>query len=149
MAAVWLDVARCTGCGACVEVCPTGALTLVEGRACLDDALCRGCEACIQACPVGALQAVLEIEAVPVAPRVPEYAPSSVPVSSPRASLVATVVAAGTQLAVQAAPLVLQAVGHLLLRPRGMSAGLGRALTLTGGLLGGGRQTRYRQRGGW
>ena len=154
MAAVWLDVARCTGCGACVEVCPTGALTLVGGKACLDDALCRGCEACIQACPVGALQAVLEIEAVPVAPRVPEYAPSSFPAApsvpaSPRASLLATVVAAGTHLAVQAAPLVLQAVGHLLLRPRGMSSGVGRVLTSTSRVVSGGRQTRHRQRGGW
>lgn len=160
MAAIWLDVTRCTGCGACVEVCPTGALTLVEGKAHLDDALCRGCEACIQACPVGALQAVLEIEAVPVAPRVPEYAPPSFPaapsfpmapsaLASPRASLLATVVAAGAHLAVQAAPLILQAVGQLLLRPRGMSAGVGRALTITSSLLGGGRQTRHRQRGGW
>jgi NAD-dependent dihydropyrimidine dehydrogenase PreA subunit len=82
MAAIWLDVTRCTGCGACIEVCPTGALTLVEGKAHLDDALCRGCEVCIQACPAGALQAVLEIEAVPLAPRVPEYAPLSSPVAS-------------------------------------------------------------------
>lgn len=148
MAAVWFDVTRCTGCGACVEVCPTGALTLVEGRAYLDDALCRGCEACLRACPVGALQAVLEIEAIPVASLAPEYAPSPAP-ASPRASLLATVVAAGAHLAVQAAPLVLQAVGRLLLRPRGMSAGVKRALTSPSRLLGTGRQMRHRQRGGW
>jgi len=152
MAAIWLDVTRCTGCGACVEVCPTGALTLVEGKAHLDDTLCKGCEACIQACPTGALQPVLEIEAVPVTSRVPECAPLSVPAApsaplSPRVGLLATVVAVGTQLAVQAAPLVLQAVGHLLLRPRGMPSGLGRTLTSTGRVLGAGRQLRRRQRG--
>ncbi len=160
MAAIWLDVTRCTGCGACVEICPTSALTLVEGKAHLDDALCKGCEACIQACPAGALQAVLEIEAVPLAPRVPEYVSLSSPVApsvpavssapiSPRVGLLATVIAAGTQLAVQAAPLILQGVVHLLLRPRGMASGLGHTLTTTGSLLGAGRQLRRRQRGRW
>jgi NAD-dependent dihydropyrimidine dehydrogenase PreA subunit len=148
MAAVWLDEARCTGCGACVEVCPTGALTLVEGKAHLDDTLCRACEACIQACPAGALQPVLEIEAVPTETHVLEYTPPSVPASRPT-GLLATVVAAGVQLAVQAAPLVLQAVGQWLLHPRGTSSGLGRALTSTSRLLGSGRQTRHRQRGRW
>ncbi|HEO71663.1 MAG TPA: 4Fe-4S dicluster domain-containing protein [Candidatus Hydrogenedentes bacterium] len=121
MAAVWLDEARCTGCGACIEVCPTGALTLVEGKAYLDDALCRACEACIPICPTGALQPVLEIEAVPLAPRVPEYAPPFYPATqstptSPRASLLATVVAVGTQLAVQAAPIVLNVLEQWLTR---------------------------------
>ena len=115
MTAVWLDEARCTGCGACVDVCPAGALTLAEGKAHLDDALCRACEACIPACPVGALHAVLEIEAIPVTPRVPEYAPPAVP-ASPRASLLATVVAVGTQLAIQAAPIVLNVLEQWLTR---------------------------------
>ncbi|MBN2007233.1 MAG: 4Fe-4S binding protein [Anaerolineae bacterium] len=147
MATVWLDVPRCTGCGACTEVCPTGALTLVEGKAHLDDALCRECEACIQACPTGALQPVLEIKAVPMASPVLAYTTQSVP-ASPRTSMLATVVAAGAQLAVQAAPLVLHALGQRVLRPRGMVAGLGCALTLTGSLLGTGRQLHHRQRGG-
>jgi len=106
------------------------------------------------------LQAVLEIEAVPLAPRVPEYVSLSSPVApsvpavssapiSPRVGLLATVIAAGTQLAVQAAPLILQGVVHLLLRPRGMASGLGHTLTTTGSLLGAGRQLRRRQRGRW
>jgi hypothetical protein len=99
-------------------VCPIGALTLVEGKARLDDALCQGCEACIQACPAGALQPVLEIEAVPTTTHIPEYVPPSVS-ASPRANLLATVVAAGAQLAIQAAPLVLRTLGQLLVRPRG------------------------------
>ncbi|MGC9393507.1 MAG: 4Fe-4S binding protein [Anaerolineae bacterium] len=122
MTAVWLDVTRCTGCGACIEVCPTRALTLVEGTAHLDDALCEGCEACIQACPAGALQPVLEIEAVPTETQVPEYAPTDVatPVSSsPDTNPLATVIAAGAQLAIQAAPLVLNTLGHLYAAPTG------------------------------
>lgn len=46
---------RCNGCGACVEVCPTGALYLVEGKAVVDSTLCRECEACIATCPTEAI----------------------------------------------------------------------------------------------
>jgi Fe-S-cluster-containing hydrogenase component 2 len=140
MTAVWLDVSRCTGCGACVEICPTGALTLVDSKAYLDDALCQGCEACIQACPAGALQPVLEIEAVPAATHVPEYVPPSVS-ASPRTNLLATVVAAGAQLAIQAAPLVLNALGQLLLRPRGSNVVQSAISAIAG------RQARHRWRG--
>lgn len=50
-----IDSARCTGCGACVEVCPTGALYLVDGKAAVDEGLCRECAACLSACPVDAI----------------------------------------------------------------------------------------------
>lgn len=148
MATVWLDGARCTGCGACVAVCPTGALTLVENRAVLDTARCRGCEVCVPACPVGALRPVLEIEPVPTAPPALAYAPASAP-AAPRTGLLATVIAAGTQLVAQAAPLVLQAVSQWLTRPRSISAVPGRAPTSTGRGLSGGQQIRLRRRGRW
>jgi len=45
----------CSGCGTCVEVCPTGALYLVEGKAVVDEALCRECQACVSACPSNAI----------------------------------------------------------------------------------------------
>ncbi|MBN2005262.1 MAG: 4Fe-4S binding protein [Anaerolineae bacterium] len=147
MATVWLDVARCTGCGACVEICPGGALTLVENKACLNDALCRGCEACVQACPVGALQPVLAIDAVPAASLAPEQASPSAPIS-PRPNPLATALSTGVRLAIQAAPLVLRVAEQLLLRPRGISAGRGSALTSAARLLNAGRQLRHRQRGG-
>jgi ferredoxin len=50
-----IDTARCTGCGACLEACPTGALYLVDGKANVDDSICRDCEACVTACPVEAI----------------------------------------------------------------------------------------------
>lgn len=146
MAAVWLDVTRCTGCGACVAVCPTGALTLVADRASLDTALCRGCEVCVQACPVGALRPVVEMTPVPVPAQVVERAPATAP-AAPRAGLLATAIAAGTQLVVQAAPLVLQAVEQWLTRSRGSAPAPGHALTAGSRLGGGGRQIRLRQRG--
>ena len=49
---------RCTGCGACVEVCPARAIHIAGGHAVIDEALCRLCEACISACPEMALSNV-------------------------------------------------------------------------------------------
>ena len=47
----------CTGCGVCVETCPSGAIQLSEQRAVIDEALCTECEACLEACPNGAITA--------------------------------------------------------------------------------------------
>ena len=61
---VWVDVARCTGCGACVEVCPAGAIRLVAGEtgghAEIDQRACQGCEACVEVCPEGAIMPKLK-----------------------------------------------------------------------------------------
>ena len=52
---ITIDLARCNGCGACVEVCPEGALYLVDGKPAVEAALCRECEACMAACPTEAI----------------------------------------------------------------------------------------------
>ena len=59
-----INTALCTGCGACVEVCPTGALYLLEGKAMVDQKLCRDSESCIAACPTEAISLVAPKEAV-------------------------------------------------------------------------------------
>nr|MBC7245724.1 electron transfer flavoprotein subunit alpha [Chloroflexota bacterium] len=45
---------ECTGCGACVSICPFGALSLVDNIAVVDDK-CTACGACLDVCPVNAL----------------------------------------------------------------------------------------------
>lgn len=50
-----IKAGRCTACGACVEACPAGALSIASGRAVLDGKLCIGCAACIAACRYGAV----------------------------------------------------------------------------------------------
>ncbi len=49
-----IDSDTCIGCGACVDVCPAGALSLVDGLAVADDR-CTACGACLPECPVEAL----------------------------------------------------------------------------------------------
>ena len=42
---------RCTNCGACVAKCPTGALSVQDGKVCWNEALCCSCDTCIHICP--------------------------------------------------------------------------------------------------
>jgi len=49
-----VDGELCNACGQCVEVCPTGAIT-VESVAKIDGAKCNGCAQCVVACPKGAI----------------------------------------------------------------------------------------------
>jgi nitroreductase/NAD-dependent dihydropyrimidine dehydrogenase PreA subunit len=52
---VVIDVTRCTGCGACVTICPHDTLTLVDGKAMVtgDDSL--SCGHCLAVCPTDAI----------------------------------------------------------------------------------------------
>ena len=44
----------CVGCGACVDACPCGALSLEDGVAVVSDD-CAGCGACADACPTDSI----------------------------------------------------------------------------------------------
>jgi ferredoxin len=45
----------CGYCGACVSVCPEGALELIDAYLSVDDS-CRNCGICARICPLGALE---------------------------------------------------------------------------------------------
>jgi NAD-dependent dihydropyrimidine dehydrogenase PreA subunit len=58
-----IDEERCTGCGECVDACPTGALQLVEGQAALTEPeACAYCADCEDLCPQGAIGLPYEVE---------------------------------------------------------------------------------------
>jgi ferredoxin len=59
-----VDRERCTGCGACMAACPSGAIRLVGSEtgsyAEVDQEKCRKCEACLDACPEQAIMSEVE-----------------------------------------------------------------------------------------
>jgi len=55
--AIQLDEEKCFDCGACLSLCPTGALRLTDDYSIeLDEDKCIYCEICVPSCPVRALK---------------------------------------------------------------------------------------------
>ncbi len=50
-----VDEEKCTGCGSCVEVCPTEAISLEDGKAVINEDECVECGVCAEECPEGAI----------------------------------------------------------------------------------------------
>lgn len=60
-----VDVAKCSGCGDCVEIGHCDAITMIDGVAFVDPTLCKGCSTCIDICPKQSIRMLEE----PVAAR--------------------------------------------------------------------------------
>lgn len=50
-----VDEDLCYGCGACIGLCPTNALSMKGLLALVEQSQCTYCELCIPSCPVDAL----------------------------------------------------------------------------------------------
>ena len=50
-----LDRSRCTGCGLCIDVCPSDVLALEDGTVTLAREDCFGCDHCAVVCPADAI----------------------------------------------------------------------------------------------
>lgn len=143
---VWVDIARCTGCGACMEVCPGGAIALVDGKARVDEELCTDCGACVDACPEDAIQPVVTIQGAVVP--APERPALTVHSPSPLAETAGAVFVASTGLLMKAAGTLARAARRWLTRRfAGTGPSTGAASRAVGGT-GGGRRARHRRRGG-
>lgn len=46
---------KCTACEACVSVCPTEAIVMKDGKACVKTDDCVDCGACVGECPSEAI----------------------------------------------------------------------------------------------
>lgn len=53
--AITVDKEKCITCGACLTVCPVGAISMVEGKADIEQDICISCGACVGECPVEAI----------------------------------------------------------------------------------------------
>ena len=50
-----IDEEKCVGCAACVDACPTAAISIGDdGKAKIDAEKCISCGTCAAVCPVGA-----------------------------------------------------------------------------------------------
>ena len=50
-----IDSGICTGCGACVDSCPSEAIEMQDGKAVIDADKCVDCGVCVDECPVEAI----------------------------------------------------------------------------------------------
>ena len=153
---VYVDEIRCTGCGLCTDVCPTGAIRVVNGVACVEQGLCRECETCLSACPTGAILALRE----PTQAEKPTHLPAPTPVpvrpvapapqttTSMRPWLGAALAFVGQEVV----PRMATFLGNLSQRSRIEGAPYN-ATVIPGsrgyGGRGGGRRARRRRRGRW
>ena len=53
-----LRAARCVGCRKCIEVCPAGAISIVDDRPVTDSKKCKLSDKCIEVCPAGAREII-------------------------------------------------------------------------------------------
>jgi len=53
-----IEKETCTGCGACIEVCPPRALVMQAGKAVVEEEFCEECGFCAPECPVEAISIV-------------------------------------------------------------------------------------------
>jgi NAD-dependent dihydropyrimidine dehydrogenase PreA subunit len=145
---VWVDVARCTGCGACVDVCSVGAMVLIDDKAHVNEETCTGCEACVDACPEDAVQPLVRGELVPVPERpAPAVRQPSALTETASAALVAT----GVGLLAKAARTLKRAAGRWLTQgttPTSPSAKATLSPDVGNGRSGRGRQARHRRQRG-
>lgn len=57
------DRSRCVSCGACVKVCPLGAISIWHGcYARVEEARCVGCGRCARECPADCIALVAREE---------------------------------------------------------------------------------------
>ena len=65
---------KCTGCGECVKICPTKAITLINHKYVINGLQCIGCASCIAVCPFMAIDVPWESGGKTMQDKMIEYA---------------------------------------------------------------------------
>ena len=157
---VVVDMERCTGCGACVEACPTGAIRLVESEtgsyAEVDQQECQNCEACLEACPEEAIMSQVEptiegelvqVEAKPVPAKPQPQVRSVRPVPKALALLGAALAFVGREIVPRVAASLLDAWDRRASRPASSPSNLTSGRSMTNPPPKSARRHRRRRRG--
>jgi Fe-S-cluster-containing hydrogenase component 2 len=152
-AIMYVDEERCAGCGACVDVCPRGAISISSGKATISQSLCDRCEACAAVCPEGAILSVIESGLVPAESRQGALQPKeSVGVRSVATrvapALGATLLFLGREVVPRVADYLLDAFDRRMSRNTGNPSELSETSLGSGRGPGAGQRHRRRHRGG-
>ena len=51
---VKIDSDKCVGCGGCIDLCPSIAISMIDDLVIIDDNLCTECGICVKVCPMRA-----------------------------------------------------------------------------------------------
>jgi len=51
---VKIDSDKCVGCGGCIDLCPSIAISMIDDLVTIDDNLCTECGICVKVCPMNA-----------------------------------------------------------------------------------------------
>ncbi|HOP86124.1 MAG TPA: 4Fe-4S binding protein [Syntrophorhabdaceae bacterium] len=47
---------KCTGCGICTDICPPGAISIIDDKAFIEIEFCEECGFCAPSCPSEAIE---------------------------------------------------------------------------------------------
>lgn len=51
---ITINQERCTGCGGCIDLCPSIAISMIEDVVTVDQETCTSCKICVKVCPMNA-----------------------------------------------------------------------------------------------
>jgi NAD-dependent dihydropyrimidine dehydrogenase PreA subunit len=152
-AILYVDEERCAGCGACVDVCPRGAISIRNGQATISQSLCNQCEACAAVCPEGAILSVIDSSLVPADSREQALQPEeSIGVRSVTTRVApvlgATLLFLGREVVPRVADYLLDAFDRRMSRNAGNRSELSETSVASSRGPGAGQRHRRRHRGG-